>query len=375
MKLRHFIIPSAENDHSPHLLQKTAFFLLCGLAMVSFAMTNIQSLVWQSSDWLVGTVLPAVVIDKTNDARAKLDEEPLRRSAVLDEAARLKAEDMAKNNYFAHHSPSGVSPWHWFDEVGYVYAYAGENLAVHFTDSKAVVEAWLNSPTHRANIANAQYQEIGVGTALGEYEGFETVFVVQLFGTPAAPIQPLRSLPLPVPPVVAAISEEIVAVDLLPEAAEEEVLGDESVVAVVESESFPGLESEVVVESTQAIPVGNETVPTEVVARNDSHSLFIATSSPLTPVTAGTVRQQLLHESDISFPEALATTPNTVLRYIYLSLGMLVSILLVLSVALAARYHRPWQIAYGIALLMLMTGLFYLQSYLTSAVVLADTSL
>ena len=343
--------------------------------MVSFAMTNIQSLVWQSSDWLVGTVLPAVVVDKTNDARAKLDEEPLRRSAILDEAARLKAEDMAKNNYFAHYSPSGVSPWHWFDEVGYVYAYAGENLAVHFTDSKAVVEAWLNSPTHRANIANAQYQEIGVGTALGEYEGFDTVFVVQLFGTPAAPIQPLRSLPPPIPPVVAAITEEVVAVDLLPEAAEEEVLGDESVVVIAESESFSGLESEVVIESAQAILVENEAMPTEVVTRSDSHNLFIATSSPFAPVMAGTVRQQLLHESDISFPEALATTPNTVLRYIYLSLGMLVSILLVLSVALAARYHRPWQIAYGIALLMLMTGLFYLQSYLTSAVVLADTSL
>jgi hypothetical protein len=375
VKLRHFIIPSAENDHSPHLLQKMAFFLLCGLAMVSFAMTNVQSLVWQSSDWLVGTVLPAVVVDKTNDARAMLDEEPLRRSEILDEAAKLKAEDMAKNSYFAHYSPSGVSPWHWFDEVGYVYAYAGENLAVHFTDSKAVVEAWLKSPTHRANIVNSQYQEIGVGTALGEYDGFETVFVVQLFGTPAAPIQPLYSVPPPAPPVVAATDEEVVVTDLLPEEVETEVLGDERVAVATEPESILGTESEIVTVIPQTEITEEVVIPVKTEAVNVSNDLFIATSSSYIPITAGVVRQQLLQEGDISFPEELATTPNTVLRYIYLSLGTLISILLLLSVALAARYHRPFQLAYGIALLILMTGLFYLQAHLTSAVVLADTGL
>lgn len=81
-----------------------------------------------------------------------------------------------------------------------MYAHAGENLAVHFTDSSEVVDAWMDSPSHRANIVNAQYAEIGVGTARGTFEGFETVFVVQLFGTPAAgyatPIAPTVVVPV-----------------------------------------------------------------------------------------------------------------------------------------------------------------------------------
>ena len=147
--------------------------------------TNFQALLWQTSDWLVGAILPAVVVTLTNNERQALSEPPLQRSTVLDQAATLKAEHMASLEYFAHNSPNGFTPWHWFQEVGYVYAYAGENLAVFFSDSDEVVKAWMNSPSHRANIVNATYQEIGIGTAKGRYQGHDTVFVVQLFWNPS----------------------------------------------------------------------------------------------------------------------------------------------------------------------------------------------
>jgi hypothetical protein len=103
---------------------------------------------------------------------------------LLNQAAQEKADDMAQNGYFAHTSPDGKTPWYWLDQVGYNYSYAGENLAVNFTDSQDVTAAWMNSPEHRANILKANYTEVGTGVAEGMYDGNETIFVAQDFGTP-----------------------------------------------------------------------------------------------------------------------------------------------------------------------------------------------
>lgn len=93
---------------------------------------------------------------------------------------------MALKGYFAHTSPEGKAPWYWFKQVGYKYEYAGENLAVDFTDSQDVDKAWMNSPTHRANILKNSYTEMGTGIATGTYEGSPTIFVAQEFGKPAS---------------------------------------------------------------------------------------------------------------------------------------------------------------------------------------------
>jgi len=98
-------------------------------------------------------------------------------------AAQMKAEDMAKRGYFSHEGPLGESPWSWLDKVGYSYVYAGENLAVNFSDSVEVHKAWLNSPKHRDNILGRNFSEVGVGTATGEFEGRQSIFVVQFFGS------------------------------------------------------------------------------------------------------------------------------------------------------------------------------------------------
>jgi hypothetical protein len=96
----------------------------------------------------------------------------------------MKADDMAAKSYFAHTSPEGIDPWYWFNQAGYKFTYAGENLAVDFSDSSAVNTAWMNSPTHRANLLDQHYTEIGIATADGMYQGHMTTFVVEEFGTP-----------------------------------------------------------------------------------------------------------------------------------------------------------------------------------------------
>jgi uncharacterized protein YkwD len=116
---------------------------------------------------------------------------PLKRSAQLDRAAQLKVADMIQLSYFAHRSPQGLDPWHWFLAAGYQYQYAGENLALDFNNAQAVQQAWLDSPSHRQNILNDKYTEVGYALAYGTFRQIDGqdqtragLVIVQLFGQP-----------------------------------------------------------------------------------------------------------------------------------------------------------------------------------------------
>ena len=117
--------------------------------------------------------------NRTDDGLPALAENPL-----LMQAAQDKANDMAANSYYAHVSPDGKSPLYWLQLVGYHYLNAGENLVIDRTTSEQVVDAWMASPDHRANILRPQFTEVGVGVAQGVYQGLATTYVVQEFGTP-----------------------------------------------------------------------------------------------------------------------------------------------------------------------------------------------
>jgi hypothetical protein len=132
----------------------------------------------------MAAVLPAVLSALTNEERQAEQLPTLAVNPLLTEAAEMKANNMATLGYFAHTSPEGKTPWYWIEQVGYDYQYAGENLAINFSDSQDVTNAWMASPTHRANIVKGQYTEIGTGIATGLYQGRETVFVAQIYASP-----------------------------------------------------------------------------------------------------------------------------------------------------------------------------------------------
>ena len=121
---------------------------------------------------------------QTNAEREKLGLTPLVANSKLTQAALAKGQDMLAQHYWAHVSPTGTQPWTFMKNSGYVYQLAGENLARDFANTPDMVRAWMNSPTHRANIVNGRYREIGVAVLEGELEGQETTLVVQMFGTP-----------------------------------------------------------------------------------------------------------------------------------------------------------------------------------------------
>jgi uncharacterized protein YkwD len=183
--LRKYLVPHAGNDHKPHLLRSRAIIVMLLLILIGeIAYVGGGVLRTLPGSSYIAAILPAVLVDLTNKDRSAHAARALTINPLLEQAAALKANDMAVKGYFAHTSPEGLTPWHWFDTVGYRYAAAGENLAVNFTDSADVENAWMNSEGHRANILNSVYSEIGIATAKGAYKGQEVIFVVQMFGRP-----------------------------------------------------------------------------------------------------------------------------------------------------------------------------------------------
>ncbi|MFI8696735.1 CAP domain-containing protein [Dietzia maris] len=102
----------------------------------------------------------------TNEQREAHDLPALATNELLRQSACHKAADMVKHDYFAHVAPDGTEPWHYFREAGYTYQHAGENLARNFTDDAAVVQAWMDSPTHRDNVLG-DFEEQGTCSVEG----------------------------------------------------------------------------------------------------------------------------------------------------------------------------------------------------------------
>lgn len=336
--LKRFFIPSEENGYAPSSLEKKAVGVMFFLVVITFLIANGQTLLIISSDFFVSTILPGVLVDLTNENRTADSLGTLTRSDLLDQAAQLKAEDMAKEGYFAHDSPAGLSPWHWFREVGYDYTYAGENLAVRFADSGDVVDAWMNSPGHRANILGSEYTEIGIGTAEGMYKGSPTVFVVQLFGTPR-------------------VGEAVAAIE--PQTPAPVTETDDAVLSATD-------------EVPQPAEVAYETTP-QVQDDGTTYSSFVETKAPEVQqqTVAPTPQPHSPFSEIMKMLARLAVGPHLFLSIVYFVLALFVSVALTLSVVIEARRQHPVQVAYGVGLLSVMALMLYIHLAITSGAVIA----
>ena len=181
-----FFIPQEKNNFRADILKNGFLLLLVGFYLLNQSLIKYFSLVKPGVLGYSSEITAQKVIDQTNEQRTKLGLEPLKYSSILSESAESKAKDMFANNYWAHTSPQGVTPWDFFKSVGYQYSVAGENLARDFYDTESLLKAWMNSPTHKENIVNPKYKEIGIGVVNGTLGGIKTTLVVQHFATPLA---------------------------------------------------------------------------------------------------------------------------------------------------------------------------------------------
>jgi len=179
------LVPHKENHYRPHLIRAqglVAVLVIALLAQVtySFVTTGHLSVLGRVSNIEV----PTLLID-TNKEREAAGLPILHMNDELSEAAFLKAKNMYAEQYWAHVSPTGIQPWKWFGDVGYNYSHAGENLAKNYPTAEATIDAWMASPTHRENVLNSDYADVGFAVVDGQLNGEQTTLVVALYGAPA----------------------------------------------------------------------------------------------------------------------------------------------------------------------------------------------
>ncbi|MFH2086011.1 MAG: CAP domain-containing protein [bacterium] len=181
-KLRHWFTPHHTNNFRAHLLHNSGILAIIGIILSA----NVFIRLLDSTSLHILGFTSSVTIDEvvraTNEQRISAGLKPLSYNERLADAARRKAANMFEENYWAHNSPSGKSPWVWFTDAGYNYVFAGENLAKDFGSTDRLMSAWMASTTHHDNIVNPKYSEIGIAVVPGTLQGQETVLVVQLFG-------------------------------------------------------------------------------------------------------------------------------------------------------------------------------------------------
>jgi hypothetical protein len=223
--LYHFL-PHPEEKRRASLLSHHAFLFYCLMILFfigffKFVPRYAPGILGYASDITVNDLL-----NLTNERRTQAGLSSLKVNSALSRAAEKKARDMFNNDYWAHVSPTGTQPWYFILAENYDYIYAGENLAKNFSTSDEVVDAWYASPTHRDNLLNPHYDEIGFAVVDGVLDGYETTLVVQMFGKPRAgalaSVNPEDEQVLP--EVTAEVStEEAEAVPPTPAEAVEEV--------------------------------------------------------------------------------------------------------------------------------------------------------
>lgn len=181
-KVKQWVVPTKHNSHHPHVLRKHG---LIAIALLLIGLQFVYNVTIARDARILGyatNVSSQEVIADINSQRTKNKVSTLKVDSQLSTAAGLKADDMFKKGYWAHNSPDGTQPWKWFEAAGYKYQLAGENLAKDFRTSNGVTAAWLDSETHRKNMLNPDFNNIGLAVVNGTLNGQETTLVVAMFG-------------------------------------------------------------------------------------------------------------------------------------------------------------------------------------------------
>lgn len=181
-KFAHYFIPHPETHVKARLLSWHFLVIYILLFMLLRVGIDLYGIYQPGVLGINSNISIQEVIERTNQERQKKGLAILKENPALNVAATAKAQNMFDENYWAHFSPSGKDPWGFIKGAGYKFTYAGENLARNFYTSQDVVAAWMNSPTHKENLLNSKYEDIGIAVVEGTLQGQKTTLIVQMFG-------------------------------------------------------------------------------------------------------------------------------------------------------------------------------------------------
>lgn len=181
--LQHLFLPHESNNQKAKILHPSSLFTIAAILLVFQLGLNLIPKTFPQVLGYASSISTSDVIRLTNEKRKEIGLSPLTESKTLDSAALAKGQDMLAKGYWAHFAPDGTSPWSFFTKFGYNYRFAGENLARDFSSADSAVAAWMNSPSHKENLLNPNYKEIGIGVVEGGLKGVDTTIIVQFFGS------------------------------------------------------------------------------------------------------------------------------------------------------------------------------------------------
>lgn len=197
----HYFLPHHTNNHRAKLLHPSGLAVFLLVALLLHGVINVFSKAQPEVLGIATNINVEDLLERTNEKRVAAGLQPLQLDPQLSQAAEEKAHYMFDHNFWAHTAPDGTTPWEFFKRVNYQYLHAGENLAKEFDDSSSVVDAWIASPSHKANLLKPEYRDIGFAVVNGTLNGTETTLVVQLFGVKRA--NTVASNDIPIQPTLA----------------------------------------------------------------------------------------------------------------------------------------------------------------------------
>ena len=184
-----YFLPHHTNNHRARAVRTPAIFSYVIFLILLQVFIRVFSIPGSNILGVSTSISSTDIINLTNERRISQGISPVKENSKLSLAAAAKARDMLNKNYWAHFAPDGKTPWQFISESGYRYSVAGENLARDFDTASAVVVAWMNSPSHKQNLLDNSFTEIGVAVTEGNLGGVNGSLIVQMFATPANPIE------------------------------------------------------------------------------------------------------------------------------------------------------------------------------------------
>lgn len=183
-KIKKFLIACPENQYTPPVLSYKAFIAYGSILLILRLLLGFFGVTASAVD-------SQILMRLINEERSNRNLTVLATNQSLLQAASGKAQDMIDRDYFAHIDPDGNYVWGRIKNAGYdPYRILGENLALDFSTSEGLIKAWLDSPTHRANMMHAEFLDQGLSAQYGDYQGRYTNLTASLFGALATAVKP-----------------------------------------------------------------------------------------------------------------------------------------------------------------------------------------
>lgn len=352
--IREYFIPDKSNNHKPKILQpKSLVVMVVCLILVKAIVTGYLFFIYPNKARMT-EIITQQILKMVNTDRLDNNMAPLVINSALSYAAQDKAEDMIAFNYFDHKSLDGKMPWDWIDRGEYSYLLVGENLAMNFSSAEAAHNALMQSESHKKNILNNKYTDIGLAVISGTLDNKQTNVLVQMFGYR----KPQLAIAAEVEPIPTEVQKPV---NILPE----------TPVATEEPAPAEILEPEQPVEQIEPTPGGLVEEPEEAqiavapVASPVSKNIY---TSP-NPAIENQEMTQVMSFT-VAEDKKITTAANLlkISHYIFLTILALVVFALVINILVRIRIQHKSVIIQTLVVIIFITSLIYVRLHFLESI-------